>query len=111
MPGGGIFRCPRCHRGRLYRSLLAVAGSCAECGLSFSGHEEGDGPAFFGILVVGALAAIGAAVTEIVYQPPYWLQAALWFPFILIGSVLALRVGKAALIHAQYRVRRDDFGE
>lgn len=104
-----IFRCPRCGKGNLYKGLLAVADGCGECGLSFSGHEEGDGPAFFGIVVIGALAGIFSAIVEIKFAPPFWLHAALWIPFITVGSVLALRFGKAALIHTQYRVRGGDF--
>ncbi len=104
-----VFRCPRCHKGKLYKGLLAVAERCGECGLPFGGHEEGDGPAFFGILIVGALAGIFVAIVEVKYAPPFWLHAAIWIPFVLIGSVMALKLGKAALIHAQYRVRQGDF--
>lgn len=104
-----IYRCPRCGKGKLYKGLLTIADGCGECGLSFKGHEQGDGPAFFGILVIGMLAGIGSAVVEVMYAPPYWLHVAIWGPFIVIGSILALRVGKAALISAQYRLRGEDF--
>jgi uncharacterized protein (DUF983 family) len=104
-----MFRCPRCGKGRLFRGLLTVADQCGECGLSFTGHEQGDGPAVFSILIIGTLTAIGAAIVEIRYAPPYWLHAALWIPFVLIGSVVSLRLLKAALIAAQYRLRKDDF--
>ncbi len=86
-----------------------MAPGCAACGLSYSGHEQGDGPAFFGILVVGTLAGIGAALLEVFVQPDYWVHAALWGPFIVLGSIASLRVGKAVLIATQYRLRRDDF--
>lgn len=104
-----LFRCPKCGKGKLYKGLLAVADGCGACGLSFKGHEEGDGPAFFGIVVIGALAGIFSAIVEIKFEPPFWLHAALWIPFVVGGSVLVLRIGKAALIHAQYRVRKGDF--
>lgn len=102
-------RCPRCGKGRLYKSWLQVAERCDQCGLSFMQHEQGDGPAFFGILMVGALAAIGAAVTEIKYQPPFWVHAAIWLPFVVIASLLSLRWLKGALIGVQYHLRKDDF--
>lgn len=104
-----LFRCPRCQKGVLYSGLLMVAVGCNACGLSYSGHEQGDGPAFIGILVIGALAGIGAAITEIRFEPPLWMHALLWVPFIIGGSVFALRLGKAAIIHAQYRLKREDF--
>lgn len=102
-------RCPRCGKGKLYKNLLDVAPACNVCGLSFAGHEQGDGPAFMGILIIGALTAIGAAVVEIKLEPPFWVHAALWFPFVIIGSILSLRWLKAALIAMQYQYRKEDF--
>ena len=104
-------RCPRCGKGTLYRGLLTVVDRCDACGLSFAGHEIGDGPAFFGILIIGGLTAILAAMVEIRYSPPFWLHAALWGPFIAVGSVMVLRWSKAAIITMQYRLRGEDFVE
>lgn len=106
-----IFRCPRCGKGRLYVGLLVIADACGECGLPLAGHEEGDGPAVFGILILGALAAVFATIVEIKFEPPFWVHAALWIPFIIVGSVACLRFLKAALVHAQYRLRREDFSQ
>ena len=102
-------RCPKCGKGKLFKSLLTVADRCDTCGLSFAGHEQGDGPAFFGILIIGALTGIFAAIVEIKFAPPFWVHAALWIPFVVIGSLLSLRTLKAALIAAQYHYRKDDF--
>jgi len=46
---------------------------------------------------------------QIKFEPPFWLHAALWIPFIGIGTVLSLRLLKAALIAVQYQYRKDDF--
>jgi uncharacterized protein (DUF983 family) len=102
-------RCPRCGQGKLYAGLLTIVDQCSECKLDLTQHEQGDGPAFFGILIVGAATAIGAAVVEIKYQPSFWLHAAIWVPFVLLGSVLSLRLLKALLIAVQYQLRKDDF--
>lgn len=104
-----IFRCPRCHKGRLYKSGLEIADNCSECGLSYAAREQGDGPAFFAILLVGALTCIGAAIVEIKFAPSFWLHAAIWIPFTLIGTILGLRWLKAALVGIQYQYRKDDF--
>jgi len=104
-----IFCCPRCGKGNLYRGLLTIADTCGACGLSFKNHEQGDGPAFFGIIIVGALVAIFASIVEIKYEPPFWLHAVLWIPFIAVGSVLTLRFAKAAIIALQYARRPEDF--
>lgn len=102
-------RCPRCGRGALYRKFLTIADSCSVCNLSLKGHEQGDGPAFFCIFVIGSFVAIFAAIAEIMYQPPFWLQAAIWIPFIIISSALGIRITKAILIILQYRFRPEDF--
>jgi uncharacterized protein (DUF983 family) len=102
-------RCPRCGTGKLFRSLLTIADSCPHCNLPFKGREQGDGPAFFGILIVGALTAIFAAIVEIKFQPPFWVQAAVWIPFIIGGSLVSLRWLKGALIAVQYQYRNEDF--
>ena len=104
-----LFSCPRCRRGKLFAGLLTLSNQCSDCGLSFAGQEKGDGPAFFGILIIGTLAAIGAAIVEIKFAPSFWLHAALWIPFIIVGSLACLRYGKAMLIHAQYRVKPWEF--
>jgi len=102
-------RCPRCGKGKLYKNLLDIADYCHQCGLSFKAHKQGDGPAFFGILIIGALTAIGAAVVEIKLEPPFWLHAVIWVPFIVVGSITSLRWLKAALLAIQYQYRKDDF--
>lgn len=103
--------CPRCGKGLLYKSFLTIADGCNVCGLSYKGHEQGDGPAFFCICIIGTLAGILAAVVEVVYQPAYWLHAAIWIPFVLISSILGVRLMKTALITMQYKYRPEDFTE
>ncbi len=88
---------------------MAVADSCSECGLALKEHEQGDGPAFFAILLVGALVGIFSAIVEIRYEPPFWMHASLWIPFIIIGSLLCIRLFKAMLVAAQYKWRSEDF--
>ena len=102
-------RCPRCGKGSIYNKFLKVADSCAVCGLSFKKHEQGDGPAFFCICIIGSFVGIFAAVIEVMFQPPFWLQAAVWVPFVVISSALGIRATKAALIVLQYRYRPEDF--
>jgi uncharacterized protein (DUF983 family) len=104
-----MLTCPRCGKGRLFRGMLTVVEHCSVCGLPLREHEQGDGPAFFGIVIIGALATIGAAILEIKFAMDYWLQAVIWLPFIVIGSIISLRYGKAMLIAMQYRVKPWDF--
>ena len=101
--------CPACGKGKLFKNRLEIADYCHSCGLSFKAHEQGDGPAFLGILLVGALTAIGAAIVEVKLSPPFWVHGIVWFPFVILGSLLSLRLLKALIIGAQYRYRKDDF--
>lgn len=102
-------RCPRCGQGKLYRGLLTIVPQCSECGLSFQGHEQGDGPASLSILLIGALVGIFATIVEIKFQPPFWVHAMLWIPFVVVGSILSLRFLKAAMVAMQYRTQKQDF--
>jgi Protein of unknown function (DUF983) len=45
---------------------------------------SGDGPAVFIMFLAGAIVVGAALVTEILFQPPYWVHATLWLPLILI---------------------------
>ena len=52
--------------------------------------------------IVGAIVVCAALVTELVYQPPYWVHAALWLPLSLIVTLGPLRPLKGVLIALQY---------
>jgi uncharacterized protein (DUF983 family) len=87
---------------------LNVAQNCTACGLDFSRFEAGDGPAVFVILIVGAIVAGGALLTEVWFQPPYWVQGAIWGPAVVILSLALLRPLKAGLVALQYKHRAEE---
>jgi uncharacterized protein (DUF983 family) len=95
-------RCPACGKGRLFQGFLALRPACENCGLDFAFADAGDGPAVFVILIGGAIVVFAALMTEIAYQPPYWLHAVLWLPLILIVTLAPLRLIKGLLIALQY---------
>ncbi len=95
-------RCPRCGDGRLFKGFLSLRPACEHCGLDFDFADAGDGPAVFVILIGGAVVVFAALITEVVYQPPYWVHAALWLPLILIVTLAPLRPIKGLLIALQY---------
>jgi len=103
-----IGRCPRCGKGKLFRGFLVIAPSCPVCGLDFSKFEAGDGPAVFVILIVGAIVAGGALLTEVWFSPPYWVHAVIWGPAVVILSLGFLRPLKAGLIVLQYKHRAEE---
>jgi uncharacterized protein (DUF983 family) len=99
---GLLGRCPRCGKGKMFDGFLTVRPTCSTCGLDYSFADAGDGPAVFVILIGGAIVVFAALITEVVYQPPYWLHAALWLPLILLVTLLPLRMVKGLLIALQY---------
>ena len=94
--------CPRCGEGKLFQGFLSLRSACAHCGLDYSFADAGDGPAVFVILLGGFIVVFAALITEVVYQPPYWVHAVLWLPLILIVTLAPLRLIKGLLIALQY---------
>ncbi|HEY0223809.1 MAG TPA: DUF983 domain-containing protein [Pseudolabrys sp.] len=95
-------RCPACGQGRLFQGFLTLRPACEHCGLDFRFADAGDGPAVFVILIGGSIVVFAALLTEVAYQPPYWVHAALWLPLILIVTLVPLRLVKGLLIALQY---------
>jgi uncharacterized protein (DUF983 family) len=95
-------RCPRCGEGTLFHGFLSLRPACDRCGLDYTFADSGDGPAVFVILIGGAIVVAAALITEVVYQPPYWLHAVLWLPLILLVTLVPLRPLKGLLIALQY---------
>ncbi len=95
-------RCPRCGQGKLLEKFLSLRPRCEVCGLDYGFADAGDGPAVFVILFAGFVVVFAALITEVLYQPPYWLHAVLWLPLILITTILPLRPLKGLLIALQY---------
>jgi uncharacterized protein (DUF983 family) len=105
--------CPRCGRGKLFQGFLALRPRCEVCGLDYSFADSGDGPAIFIMLIGGFIVVFAALITEVIYQPPIWVHAALWLPLILIVTLGPLRSMKGLLIALQYHHRAAEgrFGE
>jgi uncharacterized protein (DUF983 family) len=95
-------RCPRCGEGRLFHGFLSLRPACERCGLDYGFADAGDGPAVFVILIGGFIVVFAALMTEVVYQPPYWVHAALWLPLVLVVTLVPLRLVKGLLIALQY---------
>ena len=105
--------CPRCGRGKLFQGFLSLRSRCDVCGLDYSFADSGDGPAVFIMFLAGFIVVFAALVTEVVYQPPLWVHAALWLPLILVVTLGPLRSMKGLLIALQYHHRAAErrFGE
>ena len=98
-------RCPRCGEGKLFEGFLTLWPRCQRCGLDYAFIDAGDGPAVFVIFIAGFVVVFSALITEVLYQPPFWLHALLWGPLILAVTLLPLRPMKGLLIALQYHHR------
>jgi uncharacterized protein (DUF983 family) len=94
--------CPRCGQGRLFAGFLKLQPCCERCGLDYGFADSGDGPAVFIMFLGGAIVVGAALVTEILFQPPYWVHAALWLPLIMLVTLGPLRPMKGLMIALQY---------
>ena len=102
MRAGLACRCPRCGEGKLFQGFLALRPRCEACGLDYGFADSGDGPAVFIMFIAGFIVVGAALVTEIRYQPPLWVHAALWLPLLLVVTLGPLRPMKGLMIALQY---------
>ena len=86
----------------MFSGFLRLKPACETCGLDYSFVDAGDGPAVFVILIAGFIVVGAALIVETLYQPPFWLHAAMWLPLILITTLAPLRAMKGVLIALQY---------
>lgn len=98
-----IARCPRCGAGSLFSGAIALRDRCEKCSLDYKFIDTGDGPAVFGIMILGLVVLGGALILEFRVGPPLWVHLLLWgvgTPLLALGL---LRFLKALLIALQFK--------
>jgi uncharacterized protein (DUF983 family) len=101
-------RCPRCGESALFRGGLVLRDKCERCGLSYAFADAGDGPAVFGIMILGFLVLGGALILEFKVGPPVWVHVVLWGLLTPLVAFFLLRVLKATLIALQYKHKAEE---
>lgn len=96
-------RCPRCGEGALFDGLLSVKSRCSVCGLDNAFADAGDGPAVFGIMIIGFLVVGLALWLEVNHSPALWVHLLLWIPLSTVLTLVFLRLAKGVLIALQFR--------
>ncbi len=98
-------RCPRCGKGGVFANswTLGIRPACPSCGLDFRFADTGDGPAVFGILILGAVVLGGAMIAEFKFGAPVWVHVLLWGVTTPLLALVLLRWLKAGLLALQYR--------
>ena len=87
----------------MFDGYIKLKPNCPSCGLDYAMFDAGDGPAVFGILIVGAIVAGMALWVEFTFSPPYGVHAVLWAPLIVILSLAFLRLSKSTLLVLQFK--------
>jgi uncharacterized protein (DUF983 family) len=98
-------RCPRCGRGKLFDGYLALAKSCASCGLDYGFADGGDGAAWFVMLITGFVGVGSILAIEAAYSPPIWVHVLLAVPLLLVMPMILLRPMKGMLINQQFKTK------
>lgn len=101
--------CPRCGAVGLFSGLADFASRCANCELDFDSFNVGDGPAAFLTLLVGALVVALALWMHFTLSAPMWLIALVLVPMTGALVIGGLRLGKAALLAAEFQRRAGEF--
>lgn len=85
--------------------LLDIHPACPVCGLDFSAHDAGDGPAVAGIFLIGAITVGLALWLDRRFEPDLWVHALIWPAVVLPTSLIVMRIAKAMLLDLQWRHR------
>ena len=95
-------KCPECGRGSLFSGYTTINENCSHCGLALDGHQADDAPPYLTILIVGHITIPLALAVKQAFEPPLWMQFAIWLPVILIASFLFLPIAKGAMVGLQW---------
>lgn len=95
--------CPACDAPTLFAGWARFDARCRTCGQDFQRYNVGDGPAAFLTMLFSTIALVGALALDAVWGPPWWVHVLIWVPVVMIGTLFALRVSKALLLHIEHR--------
>jgi len=101
-------KCPRCGHGPLFRAVLNLREACEHCGLSYRFIDTGDGPAVFGIFILGFLGLGGVLIATLRYDVPQWMALPAAIVILPIVALGLLRVLKGTLIALQYKYSAEE---
>jgi uncharacterized protein (DUF983 family) len=94
----------------MFTSFLKVADSCVTCGEALHHQRADDAPPYFTIFIVGHIVIPLVFISERVWQPPYWVHAAIWLPVILGLTFALMPIVKGAIVGLQWAIGMHGFG-
>jgi len=106
---GARGKCPKCHKGHMFRAYLKVADSCEACGQELHHHRADDAPPYFTIFISGHVIIPLMIVMEKFWAPALWLHMAIWIPLTIAVCMALLPPVKGALVALQWALRMHGF--
>lgn len=91
-------RCPNCGMGHLFGGYLKIRVPCEVCGTDNTIYPSDDFPPYLTIFVAGHVLVALVIWTDSVYEPPLWLQSAIWLPVTILLCLALLPFMKGAAV-------------
>lgn len=103
-------QCPRCGKGKMFKSWLSISDRCEVCGLDYRFASPDDGPAFFSLCIIALPLIFFVVWLQVAFEPPAWVHLITSVPFMALGCLLPLRPIKGWLVASQYVNRAQEAG-
>ena len=106
---GMSHRCPKCGKGKLYKSYLTLNDSCSHCGEDFTKARADDGPAYLSILVTAKVMGSLQLYTYKVFEPEPWVLALTFCVGVTVMALALLPRFKGMIVGIQWAKRMHGF--
>ncbi len=104
---GALGRCPKCGQGRLFGRYLKVVECCAACGEPYGHYRADDAPPWLTILIVGHITVPLILFAEEMFEPPPWVEFAIYLPAVLLFTLLILPRCKGVILAILWRMKAE----
>lgn len=104
---GALGRCPKCGQGNLFRRYLKVVDQCSVCGEVYGHYRADDAPPWLTILLVGHITIPVILFVEENFQPPPWVEFAVYLPLVLLLTLTILPRCKGIIVAALWRTKAE----
>ena len=104
---GALGRCPKCGRGRLFRSYLKVVDQCSVCGERYGHYRADDAPPWLTILLVGHISIPIVLIVEENFHPPTWVQFVFYLPLVVLFTLFLLPRCKGVILAALWKTKAE----
>ena len=102
--------CPRCGRGRMFKSWLKIVDRCEVCELDYRFASPDDGPAFFSLCFAAFPLIFFIVWIQVSIEPPLYVLLGISIPLMTLGCLLPLRPIKGWLVASQFVNRAVEAG-